>query len=232
MMEERIALLETNSRDALMNIEGLGSSRLLERRLRLSSNIMLLKIAEVVPVLLVCGFLRSVIRHLRSLGVSHVLDLWFLDVRSRGLLVLLVLPMQIRLSVSTNSSTLGDQILEVLFTDAACFVQATTNIEGLALARLVTGLVAEAGLLGELWLLETFQVTEVTLDVLCSLMVIAAIAWGWSSDMRSSFLESWLGSESFIGSYSSCRIGNCQLSWPLWCRWRRWPSSVWLRLRP
>ena len=122
MMEERIALLETDSRDALMNIEGLGSSRLLERLLRLSSNIMLLKIAEVVPVLLVCGSLRSVIRHLRSLGVSHVLDLWFLDVRSRGLLVLLVLPMQIRLSVSTNSRTLGDQILEVLFTDAACFV--------------------------------------------------------------------------------------------------------------
>ena len=221
LVEERIALRETNSRDALMRINGLGRSGLLERHMRLSSSL-LLKIAEVVPVLFVGGLLRLVIRHLRSLGVPETLDLWFLDLRSSRLLVLLL---QIRLFISTNCSTLCDQILEVLFTDAACFTQASLNIEatllavagGLASTGLVTalsllailGLVGETGLLGELWLAETFQVAEVTLDVLCSLIVIAAIAWGWSSDMRSSLLESWLGSVSLEGLWLSCRIRNC-----------------------
>ena len=164
-----------------------------------------MEITEAVPILLVCWFLELVLRRLGFRGELLTLELWSLDANwlSHGLLLI---SMQIRLLISNNLCSLAYQVLEVLFANAACIVQASMNIETallavagrLASAALVTaislsilGLVAKAGLLGELGLLasETFQVAELTLDVLCSLIIIATVAWCRSSNMRSSLLE-------------------------------------------
>ena len=168
-----------------------------------------MEITEAVPILLVCWFLESVLRRLGFSGELLTLELRSLD--ANWLFYgLLLISMQIRLLISNNLCSLAYQVLEVLFANAACIVQASMNIKAallavagrLASAALVTaislsilGLVAKAGLLGELRLglvaSETFQVAELTLDVLCSLIIIATVAWCRSSNMRSSLLESY-----------------------------------------
>ena len=114
MMKEWILLLETDSRDGMMRNNVLWSSRLSERRMRFLSNL-LVKIAKAVPVLLVCGFLGLVLRHVRFRGELEALELWSLMANwfSCGLLAI---TMQIRLFISNNFSTFFHQILEVLFT--------------------------------------------------------------------------------------------------------------------
>ena len=213
MMNEWIFLLETDSRDGMMRNNVLWSRRLCERCMRFLSNL-LVKIAKAVPVLFVCWFLGLDFRRVRFCGELETLELWSLMANwfPSGLLAI---SMQIRLSISNNFSTFAYQILEVLFTQAASFAQAITNIEAallavarwLALAGLVSTfstklwLVTKGGLLGELRLVaeaylfsvlrlvsKTSQVAEMTLDVLSSLIVIAAEAW--SSDMRSSLRQS------------------------------------------
>ena len=156
-MKEWIFLLETDSRDGMMRNNVCWSSRQCERRMRFLSNL-LVKIAKAVPVLLVCWFLgldlrRVRFQNLRFRGELETLELWSLMANwfPSGLLAI---TRQIRLIISNNFSTFANQILEVLFTQAASSAQASLNIEAALLA--IAGWLALAGLVStvsaKLWL--------------------------------------------------------------------------------
>ena len=225
MMKEWIFLLETDSRDGMMRNNVCWSRRLCERCMWFLSNL-LVKIAKAVPVLLVCWFLGLDLRRVRFRGELETLELWSLMANwfSSGLLAV---TMQIRLFISNNSSTFANQILEVLFTQATSFAQASTNIEAallaiagwlalavagwLALAGLVSTLsaklwlVTKAGLLGELRLVAEALLFSV-LRLVSKTSQVAELTLDVLSSLIVIATEAW----------SSDMRSSLWQSWPCW----------------